>query len=327
MRRALSQGVRIKPSEALRFLGGLAAAVVLLGLLVLRVTSCAPLPTHKLPAHKLPAHKLLPPIAGTPPAAKRAERPDCQARGWERAAAVNASSLSALPWAPFRRPEIGWEVYAPLIAREIGTSCPPDSPAYAGALGAWQGKQRIYPDGLVGEPTFERMKGVILTRRPFVLLSAQGICPEPPPEATLEPSRAGEGYAEKPILLRRTAFEAYRRMVAAARAEDPQIAADPRNLTIFSGYRSPEADTLRCLTDGNCDGIVRATCSPHRTGLALDIYVGQAPGFGPDSSDDANRLFMTRTATYRWLLANAERYGFVNYPFEPWHWEYAVEAP
>jgi LAS superfamily LD-carboxypeptidase LdcB len=36
---------------------------------------------------------------------------------------------------------------------------------------------------------------------------------------------------------------------------------------------------------------------------------------------------MTRTATYRWLLANAGRFGFVNYPFEPWHWEWTGEAP
>jgi zinc D-Ala-D-Ala carboxypeptidase len=57
------------------------------------------------------------------------------------------------------------------------------------------------------------------------------------------------------------------------------------------------------------------------------MYVGQAPGFGPDSTADPNRLFMTRTATYRWLLANAHRFGFVNYPFEPWHWEWTGEPP
>ena len=71
----------------------------------------------------------------------------------------------------------------------------------------------------------------------------------------------------------------------------------------------------------------RATCSPHRTGLALDLYVGEAPGFKPDSSADPNRLFMTNTPTYRWLLANAGKYGFVNYPFEPWHWEWIGQAP
>ena len=87
------------------------------------------------------------------------------------------------------------------------------------------------------------------------------------------------------------------------------------------------ADAARCRAEGNCDGIVRARCSAHRTGLAADMYVGQAPGFGPDSSADPNRLFMTRTPTYRWLVANARRFGFVNYPFEPWHWEWTGESP
>src|SRR6202008_3806525 len=44
VRRALVGGVRLKPSEALRFLVGLAAAVIVLGLIALRVTSCAPAP-------------------------------------------------------------------------------------------------------------------------------------------------------------------------------------------------------------------------------------------------------------------------------------------
>ena len=65
----------------------------------------------------------------------------------------------------------------------------------------------------------------------------------------------------------------------------------------------------------------RASCSPHRTGLAMDLFLGAAPGFRPDSSADPNRLYMSRTPEYRWLVANAGRFGFVNYPFEPWHWE------
>ena len=39
------------------------------------------------------------------------------------------------------------------------------------------------------------------------------------------------------------------------------------------------------------------------------------------------RLYMTKTPTYRWLVANAGRFGFVNYPFEPWHWEWTGERP
>jgi LAS superfamily LD-carboxypeptidase LdcB len=55
------------------------------------------------------------------------------------------------------------------------------------------------------------------------------------------------------------------------------------------------------------------------------MFVGAAPGGRPESTDDANRLFQSRTATYRWLVANAGRFGFVPYPFEPWHWEWTGE--
>ncbi len=174
---------------------------------------------------------------------------------------------------------------------------------------------------------FGHLEDRIELRRPFVQVSAQGICPAPPAEGALAAATQAEGYSGKPIQLRAGALAAYRRMAAAARAADPRIAADPRNLTIFSGYRAPEADTARCVSEGNCDGGVRATCSAHRTGLALDLYVGEAPGFRPDSSADPNRLFMSRTPTYLWLVANADRFGFLPYPFEPWHWEWAGEAP
>ena len=91
---------------------------------------------------------------------------------------------------------------------------------------------------------------------------------------------------------------------------------------IFSGFRPPLDDDLRCIVEGNCQGVARADCSAHRTGLAMDVYVGQAEGLRPDSSDDSNRRAMTGTAIYRWLVANAARFGFVNYVFEPWHWEW-----
>jgi LAS superfamily LD-carboxypeptidase LdcB len=59
----------------------------------------------------------------------------------------------------------------------------------------------------------------------------------------------------------------------------------------------------------------------------VDIDLGAAPGSRIDSSDDANRLYLSRTPVYRWLVRNADRFGFVNYPFEPWHWEWTGEPP
>lgn len=292
----------------MRFLGAGAAAVVLLLLLFLRVTSGGP--------EGDPANPRLSMVrVGA----------DCRAEGWTPAAQANAASLDTLAWAPFGRAETGWQVYVPLIQHEIRTACAPDTEGFAAALASWQAGAEVPGDGILTEPAFLAMKSIAQTRREFVRFTALGACPETPDLITA--ARIDEGYGGKQVWMRPRALEAYRRMAAAARAEVPEIAADPRNLTIFSGYRSPAADDARCQAEGNCDGIVRARCSAHRTGLAADMYVGQAPGYGPDSSADPNRLFMTRTATYAWLLENAGRFGFVNYPFEPWHWEWTGETP
>jgi hypothetical protein len=251
-------------------------------------------------------------------------RPDC-AQGLGEAARLNARSLRELAWSPFGRPEIGWQTYAPLVGREVGSTCPPDSRGFAEALAKWKAEQRAPGGGVFSEADFALVRGAIQSRRPFVRLTAQGACPAPPVD--LETALMSEGYAGKVVQLRPDALQAYRRMVAQARADDPRIAADPRNLTIFSGFRSPESDAARCEAEQNCDGVVRATCSPHRTGLAVDLYVGQSPGFGPDSSADENRSFMSRTPAYLWLVANASKFGFTPYPFEPWHWEWTGREP
>ena len=300
-----------------RVLTGVVVTAALLGLVALRVTGCTP-STPRAPGLGSPEAAAIPP--------RKALSRDCSARGWEHAAQVNASSLKALPWAPFGRDEVGWRIYAPLIAREIGVDCPPQSTGFARALAAWQKKQGVDADGLISQVTFLRLKGDVQGRRPFVLLAAQGVCAEPAKEAALAVGRPGEVLGDKPILLRPGAFAAYRRMVAAARAEEPALAVDPDLLKIFSGYRSPTYDAERCAMQNNCNGRERATCSPHRTGLAMDLYLGHAPGFTADSSADENRLMMAQSPAYRWLIANADRFGFVNYPFEPWHWEWTGEA-
>jgi LAS superfamily LD-carboxypeptidase LdcB len=295
------------------FGAGLAAAVI--GLVALRVTSCAP--------GRRPAEVTLP----RPEAPPGKLSHDCRAPGWEKAAHINASSFEALPWAPFGRDETGWKLYAPLIAREIGVACSPLSTGFARALAAWQKRHGLAADGLVSEVTFVRLKGVLQGRRPILLLSAQGVCAAPADERSLVTLTPQESFGGKLVRLRPGAAAAYRRMAAAARAQDRRIAADPELLTVFSGYRSPAYDAARCAAQGNCNGRERAVCSPHRTGLALDLYLGHAPGYGPDSSADANRLAMTQGPAYRWMVLNADRFGFVNYPFEPWHWEWTGEAP
>ncbi len=241
------------------------------------------------------------------------------------AAAVNAATVSSLPINPFGRPEPGWTIYAPAIAHAVGTACPADTPRFAAALARWQFDHHMIAHGAVDAPTIAAMKTSWQAARPFVRVRAAGICPEPPHDlVTLTPA---ESRADKPVQLRPAALAALRRMVAAARAEIPEIAADPALLTVFSGYRDPADDAARCASEQNCQGLVRAECSAHRTGLAVDLNLGAAPGFAADSSNNANRLYQTRSLAYRWLVANAGRFAFVNYVFEPWHWEWTGQAP
>jgi len=259
--------------------------------------------------------------------APETEGGDCAApRAYLSAAAYNAAAEHNLAFSPFGRPELGWAIYAPAIARDIRSTCPADSPGFARAIGVWQRHAGLPAHGALDAATFEAMKAAWQQRRPFVRLRASNLCPTPPDDAHLAPAPdATPGSVN--VRLRPGALAALERMQAAARREVPAIAADPQALTIFSGFRGPDYDAARCAREGNCDGVVRATCSAHRTGLAVDLDLGSAPGFSIDSSADANRLWQTQTPAYRWMVANASRFGFVNYAFEPWHWEWTGEAP
>jgi hypothetical protein len=241
-------------------------------------------------------------------------------RAFAAAVRANTDSLTTLALTPFGRPETGWAIYAPAIAREAHTACAADTPGFARALARWQFVHGLTAHGAVDPATFAAMKDIWQKRRPFVVLREAGICPDPPSD--LVPLTPDESRIDKVVELRPKALKALRRMVAAARREVPEVAADPEMLTVFSGYRDPADDDARCTAEQNCQGLVRAECSAHRTGLAVDLILGSAPGFAADSSDDANRLYQSRSPAYLWLVANARRYGFVNYVFEPWHWEW-----
>jgi hypothetical protein len=257
-------------------------------------------------------------LASTAHAADRCNAP----LTYQTAATQNAQSLTTLAFAPFGRPETGWAIYAPGIADELRTDCGPDTPAFARALARWRGRHGLSRSGVFDAATFEAMKSGWQKSRPFVALRGEGVCPEAPDLLALEAAAPEESDGGKIILLRPATLAALRRMTADARAKVPEAAADPERLMLFSGFRAPADDAARCEAQGNCNGLVRAQCSAHRTGLAMDLVLGAAPGFDVDSSADANRLWQTETPTYRWLVKNARRYGFVNYVFEPWHWEW-----
>jgi hypothetical protein len=244
-----------------------------------------------------------------------------------RAADVNARSLDDLDWAPFGQPEKGWQVYDLLVGREIGAVCGSGTPVFAEKLAAFQAQYQLPADGVFTPATFEVVKGLLQERRPFVMARLAKVCPDAPSEPELVPvPKPAETFEREDRMIRADVFAAYQRMVAAARAELPSLKDDPKALTIFSAYRSPASDAARCGEQGNCDGLRRAACSSHRTGTAIDINVGWIAGVAADSTAPENRLLQTRTASYRWLVMNAARFGFVNYPYEPWHWEW-IGAP
>ena len=286
-----------------------------------------------LPAHVLPPQRVVPAPARAATAlmqpASASPSPDracLPAPAFAEAAGRNAAALDTASVSAFGRSETGWEIYAPLAAQELNTPCAPADPGFAKALAQWQGQHGLPPDGIMTEPTLKALNVLWLRRRPFVAATAKGACPPPPEPSRLTFATPAEGYLTKPIQLRATALAAYRQMAAAARRDLPSLAADKRLMTIFSGYRDPVEEAARCANDGGCGTISKARCSAHRTGLALDLYLGAAPGFAPESSADPNRLYQSRTDLYRWLVANASRFGFTPYPFEPWHWEWTGEA-
>jgi hypothetical protein len=233
----------------------------------------------------------------------------------------NAATLTSATLAPFGRTEQGWQVYAPQVAATIGTPCAPDTKRFAATLATWQARHRLPATGAVDAATLGVLKQRWQRARPFIANFETGRCPAAASDESLVDIQPAEGWLGKTGKLDARALAALRRMVAAARASDPRIAANRHMLTIVSAFRSPAYDAARCA-GGRCNGIAKARCSAHRTGTAVDLYVGAAPGHGPVDSADANRLYLSRTPAYRWLVANGARFGFVNYVFEPWHWEW-----
>jgi zinc D-Ala-D-Ala carboxypeptidase len=259
--------------------------------------------------------------SGAPRSAPQVSARCAATAGWQDQARRNAQGFRSLQWAPFGVPEAGWDAYWPAMAKEIGTACAPATAGFAAALAAWQKAHGLPPTGEVEPKTIEAMRIVWMLRRPFVQVTRSGACPPAAAESSLATATAAEGYWGKLVQLRPGALAAYRDLRAAALREVPEVAREPRLLTLISGYRAPDAGA-----GSGGGGPARASCSAHRTGLAVDLNLGSMPGADPTSSTDANRSYQAATPAHRWLAANADRFGFVAYPYEPWHWEWTGEA-
>jgi zinc D-Ala-D-Ala carboxypeptidase len=239
------------------------------------------------------------------------------------AASQNAGLRNELRWTFGGKQQRGWSLYDLLISKTLKTEDDPATSDFASAVATWQRRSGLTADGVLDEDALMRMVSQWQSNRlknrtaatPDQLLTA-------PATDFYDPSRAAELRQ-----VERNTYAAYKRMIAAAlddpalklkRSSSGELASGEKYFKIISAFRSREyQDELRRKSP-NAGSAGLAVNSPHFTGRALDIYVGG----DPVDTKDSNRAIQVDTPAYRWLVRNAERFGFRPYFYEPWHWEY-----
>ena len=232
-----------------------------------------------------------------------------------------------LSWAFGGKQQRGWYLYTPLISRMLETKGEAAGDNFAAALSRWQKSSGLQPSGVLDGDTLYRMVGEWQGARLKHKAHAR------PEELLLAP--VSDFYdPSRPEALRqveRETYAAYKRLLAAAAADSSlglkltatgELAPEERFLKIISAHRSPEYQARLRAQSPNSGRAGLAVNSPHFTGRALDIYVGG----DPVETKDSNRALQVQTPAYRWLVRNADRFGFRPYYYEPWHWEYVGTA-
>ena len=242
------------------------------------------------------------------------------------AALENKRLKDNLSWTFGKKQQRGWHLYVLLIQRTIGTEKDADSAEFAESLANWQKNFGLAPTGTLDGETLQKMIKFWQSRRMVNRAYAQ------PEKLVGAPSTDFFDPLREASLrnVERETYAAYKRMVKAA-SEDPslklktngkgELAPEEKYLKIISSFRSREyQDNLRKKSP-NSGSAGLAVNSPHFTGRALDIYVGGEPV----ETKDANRAIQVQSAVYKWMVRNADRFGFYPYFYEPWHWEYVPE--
>lgn len=238
------------------------------------------------------------------------------------AATTNATLRNDLGWTFGGKQQRGWYLYDLLIGETINTNDASSTRDFASAVASWQKKRGITPDGVLDQDAWMAMVSQWQSDRlktrtaatPDQLLTA-------PPADFYDSSRAEEHRQ-----VERNTYAAYKKMLAAAiddlklaHTSSDQLAPGEKYLKIISAFRSREyQEQLRRKSPNAGSAGLAVNNSPHFTGRALDLYVGGSPV----DTKDANRAIQVNTPAYRWLVKNAERFGFRPYFYEPWHWEY-----
>ena len=231
------------------------------------------------------------------------------------AAAQNAILRNEVTWTFGGKQQRGWYLYDLLIGKTLDTPHDPITNEFAATLAKWQKKRGLRSDGLLDEASLMKLVSHWQSDR----LKTRN--PATPDQLVLAPATDfyDPGRATELRQVERNTYEAYKQMIAAAHA-DPTVnlKASDKYLKIVSAFRSPEYQEQLRQQSPNAGRAGLAVNSPHFTGRALDIYVGGSPV----DTKDSNRAIQVNTPAYRWLVRNAERFGFRPYFYEPWHWEY-----
>src|ERR1041384_4209941 len=239
------------------------------------------------------------------------------------AATENATLRNELTWTFGGKQQRGWYLYDLLIGETLNHHDDSATTDFAESLAKWQKKHGLSADGVLDEDALMALVSFWQSNRlknkayatPDQLLTA-------PPRDFSDPPRAADLRQ-----VERNTYAAYKKMIAAAIADPSlklahttgeQLAPGEKYLKIVSSFRSREyQDNLRRQSP-NSGSAGLAVNSPHFTGRALDLYVGGSPV----DTKDSNRAIQVNTPVYRWLVRNADRFGFRPYFYEPWHWEY-----
>ncbi len=248
------------------------------------------------------------------PVARVTETPSAKASAFTAAADRNAVLRNELTWTFGGKQQRGWYLYDLLIGKTLNTQHDPATADFAKEFSAWQKKRGLSANGVLDEGSLMALvshwQSVRLKNRtpaqPDQLMTA-------PPSDFYDPGRAPELRQ-----VERNTYEAYKQMIAAAESE-LKLGAKSSYFKIVSAYRSREyQDELRRKSPNAGSAGLAVNNSPHFTGRALDVYVGG----DPVDTKDSNRAIQVNTPAYKWLVHNAERFGFRPYFYEPWHWEY-----
>ena len=239
------------------------------------------------------------------------------------AASQNSLLRNELIWSFGKKSQRGWYLYDLLIGRTLNISPVASSTDFARAIAAWQQQKGLSPNGVLDETSWMALVMQWQANR------LKDKTPATPDQLLIAPTSDFYDPARLDELrqVERKTYAAYKAMLAAAIADPAlklahtsanDLAPEEKFFKIISSFRSREYQEKLRRESPNAGSAGLAVNSPHFTGRALDIYVGG----DPVDTKDANRAIQVNTPAYKWLVKNAERFGFRPYFYEPWHWEY-----